>query len=202
MTLDRDGNFIVSARHTSTIYKIDRDTGEILWRLGGKRSDYELGPGAEFHLQHDARRRDDGAITLFDNVAEDLPARGRRSRGLALKLDDKAKTATVAQEFEHPGTVLSGTQGSMQSLDDGGAFVGWGGMQPWMTEFGADAAPDWDAQVPRAEGRVLPRVPAAVGRPRRGRPARGGAGAARVTRAGTAPRASRPGGSRRPAARP
>ena len=171
VTLDRDGNFIVSARHTSTIYKLDRDTGEILWRLGGKRSDYKLGPGAEFHLQHDARRRDDGAITLFDNVAEDLPARGRRSRGLALKLDDKAKTATVAQEFEHPGTVLSGTQGSMQSLDDGGAFVGWGGMQPWMTEFGADAAPDWDARflAPKVESYRAYRLPwAGIGE---GRPA-------------------------------
>src|SRR4029078_4511740 len=90
VTLDRDGNFIISARHTSTIYKLDRDTGAILWRLGGKRSDYELGPGAEFHLQHDARRRADGAITLFDNVAEDLPARGRRSRGLALHVCDTA----------------------------------------------------------------------------------------------------------------
>ena len=161
VTLDRDGNFIISARHTSTIYKLDRDTGAILWRLGGKRSDYELGPGAEFHLQHDARRRADGAITLFDNVAEDLPARGRRSRGLALKLDDKAKTATVAQEFEHPGTVLSGTQGSMQSLDDGGAFVGWGGMQPWMTKFGADAAPDWDARflAPKVESYRAYRLP-------------------------------------------
>jgi len=146
VALDADGNFIVSARHTSTIYKVDRETGDILWRLGGERSDYALQSGAEFHLQHDARRGANDTISLFDNVAEDLPARGRRSRGLVLQLDEDAKTASVAAEFQHPGTVLSGTQGSMQKLAGGGAFVGWGGMQPWMTEFGTDGEPVWDAR--------------------------------------------------------
>ena len=43
--VDRDGNLLVSARNTSTIYKIDRTTGAILWRLGGTRSDFSMGPG-------------------------------------------------------------------------------------------------------------------------------------------------------------
>jgi len=138
VALDGDGNLLVSARHTNAIYKLDRGTGELIWRLGGKRSDYELAPGAEFALQHDAERREDGAITLFDNVAEDLPARGRRSRALALRLDERANTASVAQWWEHPGAVLSPTQGSTQNLDGGGVFVGWGGRQPYFSEFSAD----------------------------------------------------------------
>src|SRR6185436_11473719 len=92
------GDFLVSARHTSTIYKIDRTTGKILWRLGGKQSDFELGPGVEFHLQHDVRPGPGGQLSLFDNVAEDLPAKGRRSRGLVLALDEKARRATLVQE--------------------------------------------------------------------------------------------------------
>ena len=36
--VDNDGNFLVSARNTSTIYKINRATGKIMWRLGGKKS--------------------------------------------------------------------------------------------------------------------------------------------------------------------
>jgi hypothetical protein len=139
------GDFIISARHTSTIYKVDRETGRILWRLGGKESDFELGPGVEFHLQHDGRPEPGGTLTLFDNVAEDLPAKGRRSRGLVLKLDEQAMKATVEQEFKHPGTVLSGTQGSMEQLDDGGAFIGWGGMQPFFTEFDAAGEATFDA---------------------------------------------------------
>jgi hypothetical protein len=149
--LDSDGNFIVSARHTNAVYKIDRATGDVIWRLGGKRSSFEMGPGAVFRLQHDARVHDDGTISVFDNVAEDMPARGRKSRGLVLALDEKAKTASVAREFEHPDGILSGTQGSMEALRGGGAFVGWGGLHPVFTEFDRDGRTVFDARF-RAKG--------------------------------------------------
>ena len=40
--LDGDGNLLVSGRSTHTVYKLDR-SGAILWRLGGKRSDFDDG---------------------------------------------------------------------------------------------------------------------------------------------------------------
>src|SRR6266540_4093589 len=43
IAIDHDGNLLVSARNTHTVYKISRRTGEILWRLGGRRSDFSLG---------------------------------------------------------------------------------------------------------------------------------------------------------------
>src|SRR5207244_12403356 len=33
-----DGNLLVSSRDTHTVYDIDRSTGRIVWRLGGKHS--------------------------------------------------------------------------------------------------------------------------------------------------------------------
>jgi hypothetical protein len=146
-----DGDFLISARHTSTIYKIDRETGDVVWRLGGKHSSFAMQPGTKFNLQHDARFHPDGTITLFDNVAEDLPARGRRSRGLTIALDDKQRTASLVSEFEHPDGLLSPTQGSMQQLQGGGAFVGWGGLQPYFTEFDRDGGTVFDARF-RAKG--------------------------------------------------
>jgi hypothetical protein len=144
--LDTDGNLLLSARHTNAVYKIDRRTGAVLWRLGGKRSSFAMGPGTTFRLQHDARRRPDGAITLFDNVAEKLPARGKRSRGMAIALDHERETASLIEAFEHPDGLLSPTQGSMQPLQGGGAFVGWGGLQPVFTEFDADGRAVFDAR--------------------------------------------------------
>ena len=149
--LDRDGDFVVSARHTNAVYKVDRETGEVAWRLNGKRSSFEMGRGTKFALQHDARVHPDGTLTLFDNVAEDLPARGRQSRGIALELDHEANTASLAREFEHPDGILSATQGSMQALGGGGAFVGWGGLHPLFTEFDSAGEPVFDARF-RAKG--------------------------------------------------
>src|SRR5438876_2182637 len=67
--VEPNGNFLISARNTHALYEIDRKTGRILWRLGGKKSDFEMGPGTNFEWQHDARRHPDGTITLFDNGA-------------------------------------------------------------------------------------------------------------------------------------
>jgi hypothetical protein len=132
--LDGDGNFLLSARNTWTIYKIDRATGRIIWRLGGKHSTYKLPRAARFAWQHDARRRSDGAITLFDNEA--FPPIRKFSRALALKLDDSAKTATVVGSLVHPSKLLTATQGNQQTLPGGGAMIGWGSQRN-LTEFDA-----------------------------------------------------------------
>ena len=41
---DEDGNLLISSRHTWTVYKLDRHSGAVIWRLGGKNSDFALGP--------------------------------------------------------------------------------------------------------------------------------------------------------------
>jgi hypothetical protein len=131
--VEADGNLLVSARNTHTVYEISRRTGEILWRLGGKRSDFALGRGVRFAWQHDARRRPDGALTLFDNEAS--PQVRKQSRGLVLRLDMKRMRATLVRSFLHRPRLIAVDQGNMQLLPNGHYLVGWG-HQPYFTEFG------------------------------------------------------------------
>lgn len=133
---DDDGNFIISARNTHGIYKISRSDGRVIWRLGGKRSDYELGPGVRFAWQHDARRQPDGTLTLYDNVADKPKAPGA-SRALVLDLDDETMRATLVRSYEHPTALLATTQGNAQFFPNGNVLVGWG-SQPYFTEFDRD----------------------------------------------------------------
>jgi Arylsulfotransferase (ASST) len=130
--VDDDGNLLVSARNTHAIYKIDRATGRILWRLGGKRSDFALGPGVRFAWQHDARRRPDGTISLFDNEA--APQAGPESRGLVLRVDVRRKRVRLVRSIVHRPRLLAATQGNMQLLPNGDWFVGWG-ARPYFTEY-------------------------------------------------------------------
>jgi Arylsulfotransferase (ASST) len=134
VTLDTDGDFLMSARNTWAIYKIDRGTGSIHWRLGGKRSSFKLPRAARFAWQHDAQRRSDGAITLFDNSA--FPPVRKFSRALALRLDERARTASLITARVHPRRLLTATQGNQQTLPNGGAMVGWG-SQRYVSEFDA-----------------------------------------------------------------
>jgi hypothetical protein len=128
--LDGDGNLLVSSRSMHTIYKLDR-RGEILWRLGGKASDFDMRPGSNFAWQHDARRQPDGTFTVFDNGA--TPAVETLSRGIILQLDEQAMTATLLSQYTHP-KILAGSQGSMQVLPNGNVFIGFGEI-PHVSEF-------------------------------------------------------------------
>jgi hypothetical protein len=147
--VDSDGNLLVSSRHTCTVYKLDRQTGEIIWRLGGKSSDFELGSGAAFNWQHDARRQPDGTITLFDNSANGVHSQqfSQQSRGLTLALDMDSMTASLVREYLHPTGLLSSAMGNMQTLSGGEAFIGWG-IQPYFSGFDAQVELTLDADLP------------------------------------------------------
>jgi Arylsulfotransferase (ASST) len=145
--LEPDGNLLISARHTCALYKVDRRSGEIIWRLGGKRSDFAMGPGAGFAWQHDARRQLDGTITVFDDGSSGGPPPNEsQSRGIRLAVDETAMTATLVAAYTRP-SVLAKSQGSMQPLANGNVFVGWGD-QPSFTEFRADGSVVMDAHLP------------------------------------------------------
>lgn len=143
--VDHDGNLLVSARHTDTVYKIDRQTGEVIWRLGGKRSDFTMGPGARFFSQHDARRQPDGTLTLFDN--SNPPQKRDSSRAIILRLDMRRMRATLEQSFEHPLGLSSISQANAQALPGGDMFVGWG-SQPYFSRFNANGDLEFDAHFP------------------------------------------------------
>jgi len=145
--VDTDGNLLVSARNTWAVYKIDRGSGRVLWRLGGKKSDFAMGPGTAFAWQHDARHHGtgDNLVTLFDNA--DAPQVQPQSRGLAIALDAKRRRATLAHAYVHRPPMLAHALGSVQTQPNGNVLVGWG-TEPYFTEYTAGGAVVFDAKLP------------------------------------------------------
>jgi len=161
--VDTDGHLLVSARHTCAIYKLHRRTGAVLWRLGGKRSDFTIVAGAEFSFQHDVRRHPDGTLTIFDNNAA-APTAMTHARPIRLALDMSAMTARLVAEYQPDNPRVAWAMGNLEQLPDGGAFVGWGTAGAF-TEFGPDGTVRFDAAL--ADGSVTYRAFRApwVGRP-------------------------------------
>jgi len=136
---DDPNEIIVSGRNTWTIYRIKKSTGDIVWQLGGKRSDFAIENSAEFSWQHDARWLPNDQISLFDdNCCEtmDVPSGTPPSHGLVLQLDFANMTASVANEYYHGSDFITPSQGSTQTLDNGNVFVGWGAL-PYYSEYSA-----------------------------------------------------------------
>ena len=125
--VDSDENLLVSCRNTHTIYKINRTTGAIIWRIGGKHSDFQIAQAAAFAWQHDARRRPDGTISIFDNGT-------KVSRAIVLAVDETHHTVALQRTYQHPASLFAISQGDAQTLPNGNVLVGWG-TQPYISEF-------------------------------------------------------------------
>jgi hypothetical protein len=130
--VDLDGNLLVSARNTWGVYKLDRKSGAVVWQLGTKSTDFQLGPGVQFMYQHDARAHPDGTITLYDDGPGNA---SHQSRAIRIGLSMADRRAVLLQEFLHPSPITAVAMGNAQFLANGNVVVGWG-TAPFVTEFG------------------------------------------------------------------
>jgi hypothetical protein len=132
---DGDG-LIVSSRHTDSVFRIDRATKRITWKLGGtyvpgkslavrgkKHPDPLLGG------QHDARLWKDGTLTMYDNGSW----KGRPPAAGRFRIDPAARTATLLERVTNPEVDYSVAIGSARKLSGGNWVVSWGNS-PIVTE--------------------------------------------------------------------
>ena len=122
-----DGNLVISSRHMNEISKIDRQTGDVIWRLGLHAANNQFtfpNDTRGFSHQHDARQLPNGHLTLFDNGNYFDPL---YSRALEYELDEVNHVATLVWEHRDAPDVYGGFMGNAQRHEDGSSTVGWGG---------------------------------------------------------------------------
>lgn len=176
-------SFIVSMRNTWAVYKVDMTTGRIVWTLGGRHSDFRLGPGAEFEWQHDAHLLPDGRMTIFDDHCcqvtggEDthVPPTGP-ARGLVIRIDPTAHTAALVGQYGRAPDFNPLYMGSLQSLAGGEQLVGWG-SRPYFSEYSRSGRlllqadlpwPDLSYRARREPWTGMPAAPPAAAAERQG----------------------------------
>ncbi|MFZ1925757.1 MAG: arylsulfotransferase family protein [Solirubrobacteraceae bacterium] len=141
-----DGSTLISSRNTSALYELNTSTGQISAQVGGKHPTLTLGSGAATAYQHDAQELPNGEITVFDNGG--VPKVHPQSRGVILALNADAKTDTLVGEFEHPTPLAAGSQGSVQALEGGNLFIGWG-AEPYFSEYTSTGTLVFDSHMPK-----------------------------------------------------
>ena len=133
--LDDDGNILLSSRHLSEVTKINRQTGEIIWRLSGANNEFNFvdDPLNGFRNQHAVRAVGNGHYTVFDNGNLHNP---HTSRGVEYALDTLNMNATMAWQYlnewpQYPSYYM----GNAQRLPNGNTLINWAiGELPKFTE--------------------------------------------------------------------
>ncbi|MGA7703944.1 MAG: MFS transporter [Solirubrobacteraceae bacterium] len=140
ISLTDRGQFLVSMRNTWAAYLVDAGSGRIEWTLGGKRSSFTFGKGADFQWQHDVAFGPGSTVTMFDDHCCQLTGGGTSvpataaSRGLVLKLDESAKTAMLVAQYSGGDQFETEYMGDTQPLPSGNSFIGWG-SEPYLSEY-------------------------------------------------------------------
>jgi hypothetical protein len=153
---DASGNLLVSMRETNALFYIDRDSGQVVWKLGGSAYNkdgaaliqVENDPQTTFVMQHDARFRPNGNVTLFDDHSEGTGV----ARGVEYAIDHEAGVATPV--FQYLGTAASGFEGGFRRYDDGESVIAWGHVPNdprILTEIDADGHDVFDIAFADAE---------------------------------------------------
>ncbi len=131
---------LISMRNTWAAYMVNLSTGKVEWALGGKRSSFKFGTRAAFEWQHDVELGPNSSVTLFDDHCCQISGAGTflsatgPSRGVVLKLDAAAHTATLAAQYTHIPSFDADYMGDTQTLANGNVFVGWG-SEPEFSEY-------------------------------------------------------------------
>ncbi len=138
---DFDGALLISSRHLNEITKIDRLTGDVIWRMGphAKNNQFTFyDDQAGFSHQHDARRLPNGNLCIFDNGNCVTP----HSRTVEYHLDETNLTAELVHEYVHLPPIETPFMGNRQERSDGSVTVGWGGSptDPRVTELHPDGS--------------------------------------------------------------
>lgn len=154
-----DGNWIVSSRGMAQVFKVDRSTGEIIWRLGGMANEFTFvnDPYGGLCGQHTATLVEHGNLLVFDNGQScypEMPERGELTRIAEFALDEQEMTAELVWSFSREGAYTE-SQGSAQRLPNGNTFIGWGYVTPFLaTEVDRDGNIVFELEAHSPEGDV------------------------------------------------
>lgn len=126
--IDNDDNLLVSFRNSDEITKIDSRTGEIIWRLGGKKNQFTFtnDPLQSFSHQHGVRRLPNGNLILFDNGNLHSPP---ESRAVEYRLDEQRKIVELVWEYRHQPPLYGFALGFSQRLANGNTLISFGTAQ-------------------------------------------------------------------------
>lgn len=143
---NKDGDYLISSRHTCAVYKVSGKDGSIIWTLHGAKPSFR-NINFSFSQQHDARWLSENSthtlLSVYNNGFNGFNQTHPYSSGMIILIDHVDMTATQLHDYAPPGkNMLSSSQGNMQVLPNGHVVMGWGN-NAYVSEHDAEGNVLW-----------------------------------------------------------
>jgi hypothetical protein len=133
---DSDTSILLSSRHLDEITKIDRRTGEVIWRLGGKKNQFGfINDTIGFSTQHSIIKLDNGNIMLLDNGNYHTPP---SSSAVEYSINEDSMEVTLIKRYRPDFDIFASFGCNAQKLKGGNILMGLGETSPSLIELRPD----------------------------------------------------------------
>lgn len=156
INLDIDGNLILAT--PSFTKKLNRQTSEIMWHLGGDENEFSFvgvdsTNGVGYVTGHAFYRLENGNFLLYDNSARQGTS-NPNSEVHEFYIDEENKIAELVWTYAYPEDIGGWHRGNAQRLPNGNTMIGWGGASgdpiPTATEVDMEGNIMWEAYFTNA----------------------------------------------------
>lgn len=123
-----DENFVMSFRQLSSIIKVDRSSGDVIWIWSGRDMDDGIATDTtddkyRFLRQHDIKFTDDYTFTFFNNNSNS----GKVAASMKAKITESGGEYYIESLERYDGDYYSTSMGSVQEISDKHYVTCWGG---------------------------------------------------------------------------
>ncbi|MCD7856498.1 MAG: aryl-sulfate sulfotransferase [Clostridiales bacterium] len=124
MYIDNDDNLLISCRNINSILKLSRETGELIWILGGSEDEFGLTDDQLFSKQHSIIVTEDGSYMIFNNANDQVAAGSADSSSVVrFRVDEDTRTVTEYEKYETG--FYSNYMGAIRELDSDAGIYLW-----------------------------------------------------------------------------
>lgn len=150
-----DTSLLLSCRNMNEITNINRNTGEIIWRLGGKNNMFDMISFPDtFCMQHSIRLMPDGVnISLFDNGNCHYPE--PYSSAVEYHINESTMTIEMLDQIRNEPDIFGEFMGNVQHLQNGSTIIGWGTGVPSVSEYNSEGDKLLEMSFPYANYRAF-----------------------------------------------
>lgn len=149
MCIDNDNQLLISCRHMDEITKIDRSSGDIIWRFGKHSENNQFTISDDpigFSHQHDIRVAPNGNYTLYDNGNNHMP---QVSQAMQYNIDEDNMEAALVWSYRHDPDIYAFATGSYQRTIHNKNLIGWGWYWPYaITEVDINGEKTFEIKLP------------------------------------------------------
>ncbi|MEP3386736.1 MAG: aryl-sulfate sulfotransferase [Reichenbachiella sp.] len=117
LSIDQDGNYLISFRNFNQVWKIDAQSGDVFWKLG-EGGNIAVDSSGYFYGQHAFHINPEGSYQVFDNGRKE-----RQTRIVTYQIEESNKTADIKKIIELPEDLYCDKMGSAYLMNNDNLLI-------------------------------------------------------------------------------